>query len=67
MTQKLIYEATKVSVKLNDVIHNPTLGDLIVKNIRAPRKHSGTGRVTVMNSAGKKMDYAPSIINAIWI
>ena len=65
-TKKLIYEQTKISVKLNDVVHSPQLGQVTVCNIRAPRKHHGLGRITLLIADGRKLDYSPAVIGAKW-
>ena len=67
ITRKLIYSESQKAVKPNDIVDVPKLGSVIVKNVRAPRKESGTGRVTLLLSDGRKVDYPPSIINATWI
>ena len=67
MTKKLIYEDSKKAVKPNDIVDVPELGSVTVKNVRAPRKEAGTGRITLMLPDGRKVDYAPSIIGATWI
>ena len=67
MTKKLIYEESKKAVKPNDIVDVPELGSVIVKNVRAPRKESGSGRVTLLLPDGRKVDYPTSIINAVWI
>lgn len=66
-TKKLVYEATKISVKLNDVVQSASLGQVVVKNIHSARKHSGHGRVTLILADGRSLDYSPAVINAIWI
>ncbi len=67
MTRKLVYEDTGVSVKPNDSVTVTGVGEGTIKNVRAPRKESGTGRVTILITAtGQIADYAPSEINAIW-
>ncbi len=66
MAKKLIYEVTKVAVKPNDVVQSDELGEVIVKNVRAARKESGSGRVTLLLTDGTKGDYSPGAINAIW-
>ena len=65
--KKLVYEATKVAVKPNDVVQSTTLGTVTVTNVHASRKHSGHGRVTLLLADGTKGDYSPSAIHAIWI
>jgi len=67
MTKKLIYENSRVAVKPNDVVDVEGLGSAVVKNVRAPRKEAGSGRVTLLFADGRKLDYPPSIINATWI
>jgi len=67
MTKKLIYEDSKIAVKPNDMVDVPELGSVTVKNVRAPRKEAGTGRVTLLLSDGRKVDYPPSAIGATWI
>lgn len=67
MTKKLIYENSKAAVKPNDIVNIPGVGSATVKNVRAPRKESGTGRITLLLVDGRKLDYPPSIINATWI
>ena len=66
-TRKLIYSDSQKAVKPNDIVDVPGLGSVIVKNVRAPRKEAGTGRVTLLLADGRKVDYAPAIINATWI
>jgi hypothetical protein len=65
-TQKLVYEATLVSVKQNDTFNSPTLGHVIVLDILAARKKAGHGRVRLQLANGTKGDYSPAVINAIW-
>lgn len=66
-TRKLIYSDSKKAVKPNDLVDVPGLGSVSVKNVRAPRKEAGTGRVTLLLPDGRKADYPPSTINATWI
>jgi hypothetical protein len=65
-TKKLVYEATKVSVKQSDQVDTATLGRVTVENVYAARKKSGLGRVTLRLADGRLGDYPPSVINAIW-
>lgn len=68
MTQKLVYESTKVSVKLNDKIDIPSLGGIVtVKGVHAPRKKAGMGKVTLLLPDGRKLQYSISVIRAVWI
>lgn len=66
-TEKLVYEATKVAVKINDTFDSPTLGLVTVTNIHAPRKKVGHGRLTLRLEDGRKGDYSPGAINAVWL
>jgi hypothetical protein len=65
--KKLVYEATKVAVKINDVVQSESLGTVTVTNVRAARKKRGSGRVTLTLADGTHGDYSPAAIHAIWI
>jgi hypothetical protein len=65
-TKKLVYEATKVSVKQSDVVQTAALGAVTVESIHAARKKSGHGSITLKLPDGRLCDYSPAVINAIW-
>lgn len=66
-TKKLVHESTRVSIKYHEVIMSPTLGEVRVENIHAPKRAVGMGRVELKTADGRVADYPPSVINAIWI
>lgn len=66
-SKRLVYEDTGVTVKQSDSIILPELGTVVVVNIHAARKKSGTGRVTLQLADGTTQEYSPAIINAVWI
>ena len=67
MVEKLIYKSSGLAVKRNDIVDTHHLGSVTVKNIHAPRKHSGHGRVTLILADGRVADYPPSVIDANWL
>lgn len=66
MSRKLIYASNGRAVKPNDAVTLPDLRIAIVKNVRAPRKDSGVGRVTLQLPNGQRQDFTPAIIDALW-
>ena len=65
-TKKLVYSESLLSVKPKDVIQTEDLGQVIVRNVHAPRKRAGQGRITVSLADGRICDYPPAAIGAKW-
>lgn len=66
-TVKLVYEDSKIPVKANDIVQSSTLGEVTVVNIRSSRKKHGHGRITLQLADGRKGDYPPGDIQAVWV